>query len=360
MQSCRLRRAAAFLGSWELCFAGVCESLGFASADQFRAALPQLAAKIDAAARDYSALTGTEYAFAYSTLASTPALKRQAALMEAVHTTEFARALEEWTGNDRVDLLSGGGAGGSGFMLPGGDFALPPGDSRERLADLDLRVAYRDRLLLPHAGCLPDIGAPECRVPATQCNHLYSADGDRAGATCGQGLDPRGVHAATCNVGGGLDAGHDAIRDWLHRLLTRWTGQVVLKEQRVPRWDRVRKVRGLPVMVQARGPDGQLRWNADGSRVLVEDWERARLDVSFTDADGRLTHIDVSVIAAATTQVAEIRHRGDASKPGRAAAQREDGKRRRYPPADNPSEPLVVWCSPSRAEAAWEKRRCYS
>jgi hypothetical protein len=145
-----------------------------------------------------------------------------------------------------------------------------------------------------------------------------------------------------------LDAGHDATRDWLKRTLERWTGQTILTEQRVPQWDRIRRVRGEPAMVQERTPDGQLLFTADGSRKMVPDWERARLDVSFMDADGRLTHVDVSFASAATIQVDEIRLRGDPARAGRAASQREDDKRRRYRPADNPSEPLVVFAVESR------------
>ena len=65
-----------------------------------------------------------------------------------------------------MDLLSGGGPGGSGFMLPGGGVDLGLGERRECLSDLDLRVAYRDRLLLPHAGCIPGVGAPEASPEA--------------------------------------------------------------------------------------------------------------------------------------------------------------------------------------------------
>ena len=81
---------------------------------------------------------------------------------------------------------------------------------------------------------------------------------------------------------------------------------------------------------------------------MEPEWERARLDVSFMDADGRLTHVDVPFASAATIQVAELRLRGDPAGAGRAASQREDEKRRRYPPAANPSEPLVVFAVESR------------
>ena len=88
--------------------------------------------------------------------------------------------------------------------------------------------------------------------------------------------------------------------------------------------------------------------------VLAPDWERARLDVSFMDADGRLTHVDVSFASAGTIQVDELRLRGNPSKPGRAAALRAAEKRRRYKPADNPTEPLVVFAVESRGRLGEE------
>ena len=79
---------------------------------------------------------------------------------------------------------------------------------------------------------------------------------------------------------------------------------------------------------------------------MEEVWERARLDVSFDDADGRQTHVDVSFANAATITADEQRRR--ATHAGRAAAQREGDKRRRYKQADNPSEPLVVFAIEGR------------
>ena len=94
--------------------------------------------------------------------------------------------------------------------------------------------------------------------------------------------------------------------------------------------------------------------HSDGSPVLEPDWERARLDVSFMDADGRLTHVDVTFASAGTVQADELRLRGDLAKPGRAAAQRAGDKRRRYKPADNPTEPLVVFAVESRGRLGEE------
>ena len=57
--------------------------------------------------------------------------------------------------------------------------------------------------------------------------------------------------------------------------------------------------------------------------------ERAKLDVSFDNAQGRRVHIDVAITDAATVDVDELRRRSE--KDGRAATSKEDQKRVRYP-----------------------------
>ena len=49
VQSAKLRRAAAFLGSWELCLHDVAAAVGLSSAEAVRARLPALVADIAAA-----------------------------------------------------------------------------------------------------------------------------------------------------------------------------------------------------------------------------------------------------------------------------------------------------------------------
>ena len=60
-------------------------------------------------------------------------------------------------------------------------------------------------------------GANE-RRPAQQCNHQYS----KGSKVCGHSLvqadstpDVKGKHQQKCNVGGGVDARHNRLRDWL-------------------------------------------------------------------------------------------------------------------------------------------------
>ena len=49
VQSAKLRRAAAFLGSWKLCLHDVAPAVGLSSAEAVRARLPALVADITAA-----------------------------------------------------------------------------------------------------------------------------------------------------------------------------------------------------------------------------------------------------------------------------------------------------------------------
>ena len=73
LQSATKRRLAAFLGSWELCFAGVCAALGSPAAAAFRASCPCAAAAISAAA---GAVESPAYRFDWAQLFGTPRQKR--------------------------------------------------------------------------------------------------------------------------------------------------------------------------------------------------------------------------------------------------------------------------------------------
>ena len=88
------------------------------------------------------------------------------------------------------------------------------------------------------------------------CRHRHAEDR----SLCNAVIDPRGHHAATCEVGGGVVARHNGARDWLAYWIAAQSGQTVSIEQYVPRWDRV---------------------DDDGSVM------RARLDVVFSEAADR-------------------------------------------------------------------------
>ena len=105
-----------------------------------------------------------------------------------------------------------------------------------------------------------------------------------------------------CEVGGGVVAQHNGVRDWLSGWIAEQSGQIVSLEQFVPRWDRVEE---------------------DGSVT------RARLDVAFLDTQARSMYADVAIVAASTICPATQRVR--AARNGAAAARAEDGKRLRYP-----------------------------
>ena len=128
----------------------------------------------------------------------------------------------------------------------------------------------------------------------------------------------------TCDIGGGVTRGHNKIRDWLAELMTRWTGEIALTEQHVPKWDRVERDR-----------QGRVKRDEKGEPI----WKKARLDVQFQDVKGLLTYADVVVTAAMSTDAGKIAQY--AATPGQAAADAEAGKRSRYRPEDNPRAALV-------------------
>ena len=302
-QSAVWRREAAFLGSWELCFHDVARALGFPAAASFRAACPRAVAAVTAA---YSGVApGQAFGWTQCFGASQP--KRQKAYSERVHTSRHAQLLALLSEEDQVDLRSAGGSGA-------GLFLLPPDDPAHKLGDDHLAVAIRRRLRCSFAAGVPD---PAHRP---HCNHRSP----KRGVCCGCALDSRDLHAACCNVGGGVDHGHNRIRDWLKAWLEERLGQRVATEEFVPGWDRP-------------SPTGEVDENG------APKVERARLDVAYVDAEGRRAYADIAVTSAGTAS-ADNRSRR-AAKDGVAAADMVRTKRSRYPAAklpNNPMTPFVV------------------
>ena len=132
-------------------------------------------------------------------------------------------------------------------------------------------------------------------------------------------MDARDLHAATCNVGGGVDFGHNTVRDWLKAWIEEVTGRSASTETRVPAWDK---------------PLTELDPETGQPKVL-----HAQLDVSFLDATGRRAYADVVITSAGTTS-ATVRAKR-ATTDGAAADDAVRGKRARYPPHKNPGQPLV-------------------
>ena len=304
--------------------------MGARSAAEFRTLAPGATAAIHEAERVFRTQADTTYSFDGPGLFTQPEPKRQHALMDLVHVRQRDRLLAALPDEDKVDIESATGVGAGAFLQPpqGPDHVTP------RMSDLHLKVALRRRLRFLHPAHDPTPSRPG---PATHCFHQYARTHERhAGHTCGQvhgpggNLDPRGVHAGYCEVGGHALHGHNAIRDWLATLLAEWTGMPTHTEQRVPEWDR-----------QRTDP-------RSGETV----WERAVLDVRFFDSQGNLTYADVAVVSAGTLSPDTLRQR--AERPGRAAADMVTEKRRRYPPAQHPSAGLVPFVVESLGRPAQE------
>ena len=288
LPSASLRRSAALLGSWEQCFADVARANDASSASSLLTRAPLVAASLEEAVREIRALGVPRYNSDWSGCFNGERPKRQALLSQQVNKNCRRKLLADLGLEDKVDLRSAGGKGGA--------WLLPATRSDHMMPNDHFVVALRLRLRVPNAGHL--------RAPAdqgSQCHHRYVGSGMR----CQGLLDTRGHHSLTCNVGGAVDARHNHVRDWLFRLLSSWQVLGVLREQFVPAWDRVRRVRGQDIV------------------------ERARLDVVFLDHHGRRCFVDIVIPTAASTCPEVIRAR--ASKNGAAAARSEDAKRLRYP-----------------------------
>ena len=107
-------------------------------------------------------------------------------------------------------------------------------------------------------------------------------------------------------------------------------------EQHVPEWDK---------WVQARDPDTRAlktrTVHRDGVAVVepVMELLRAVLDVAFRDDEGTLGYVDVAYTNACSTDAAATLRA--ARTAGKSASEREEQKRKRYPPAANPHAELV-------------------
>ena len=104
---------------------------------------------------------------------------------------------------------------------------LPPKLDEHVMEDAHFQVANRLRLQVPHAGGIASHGQ------ATHCNHRAAASSSK----CGLALDAV-LHALTCSLGGGVKIRHDALKEWLARLLYGQVGQACdlrkVTEQYVP------------------------------------------------------------------------------------------------------------------------------
>ena len=186
--------------------------------------------------------------------------------------------LEGATPDDEADIRSAGGPGQSWVVAQ--DELSPP------ITDKAWLAVVRRRLRMPW---------PSGRGDGT-CHHRK-----KNGQLCGAALDSRGLHALTCNCGGGVDRRHNKIRDEVASWLKEQGHEAVDTEQYVPQWQR-------------RLPDGSL--------------EEARLDVIFRYEAVQL-YADVVVCTPVSADPGRTLR--SSAKDGAAAEAAERGKRRRYP-----------------------------
>ena len=162
--------------------------------------------------------------------------------------------------------------------------------------------------------------------------------------------DVKGIHQQLCNVGGGVDRRHNRLRDWLKGWLERvchvpWADI----EQHVPEWDK---------WTQAKCPTtGALlfrtvRTAAGDVQEPVMEVKHAMLDVAFHDDEGTQGYVDVAYSNACSQDAAETLRA--ARTAGRAASEREEHKRKRYPPAANPHAELIPFVVEARGRLGAE------
>ena len=133
-----------------------------------------------------------------------PALrKRQRAFSRKLNERALGRLLTEGNLADQSRVRSCGGTGAGAWTE-----ALPT-DEALRFSDTDYQVAARFRL-----GQHLSLGGVRCAN-----RYLSEGPGRQAGDRCPKLLDARGVHAATCLVGGHRKATHNGTRDTVAALL---------------------------------------------------------------------------------------------------------------------------------------------
>ena len=205
-------------------------------------------------------------------------------------------------------VQSSGGAHGKAWLLP-------PRHHRHVLADDEMAVNLRRRLLFPD---------PNGRQ-GLSCGHK-AVGGDAACAHVEAAPD-WGIHPLACYVGAGWDLRHDGIRDALFTWLKRRFGaEVVAREQHVPAWSRAK-------------PDGSIEHAVLDVLLMLPGRGRMALDVSVTDA------------ANSTNRRPAAR-----AKAGTAAKSRETEKHHRCAPNTHaPSLVPIVYEAGGRAgrEADW-------
>ena len=259
---------------------------------------------------------------------------KETQLLDALHA-------EDPTRGEACEAYSSGGPVAGDFLLP----PLPgaPGTSVMMMSEDEFVTALRARLRIPYPAFLPRFQRE--RGVAQHCNHQYSS----GSKVCGHRLvrvdgtpDAKGIHQQLCNVGGGVDRRHNSLRDWLWKwLLDVCHVPWAQTEQHVPEWDKwvpAKDEHGVPKL----GPQGE----------PVQELLCAKLDVAFRDEEGVQGYVDVAYTNATGGDAATTYARG--STAGKAASEREDQKRRRYPPALHPHAEMIPFVVEARGRVGAE------
>ena len=337
-----------------MCLGAVAAALRFTTADQLLGAAERSVRAPLAEAAPIIRAWVPGYSFEAAELFEEPEAKRQAELMDAVHAAKEAELytalwVEDPTGDAAAEAYSSGGPHSGDFLLPPAPGA--PGDKVLTMPEDEAVTAIRARLRVPFPSFLPRFRRE--RGVAQQCNHQYS----RGSTVCGHRIvradgrpDEKGIHQLLCNVGGSVDRRHHKLRDWLKKWLVEvchvpWADT----EQVVPEWDEWVQARcsvtGAPRFRTVRGPEGPVQ-----EAVMV--LKQAVLDVGYRDDEGVLGYVDVSYTNACTFDAASTLRA--ARTAGKAASEREDHKRKRYPPEKNPHVELVPFVVEARGRLGAE------
>ena len=211
---------------------------------------------------------------------------KQSALMVKQHTTSLNTALSQASVQEAAFLRSCGGAGVGAFLNG------PP--AKEMLMADDIwETAVRFRLNMPHAGM------PAIPASSMQCQHRHLSKA----TMCNQPLGNDNNHAIHCSKGGWTQRRHDAVARVLAGIQSDVFEVASHFNQATPQWDHQK---------------------ANG------EWERAYMDLVYTDHQGQPQYVDVALVSAVagSTDVVLKASRKD----GAAAARATERKHDRYGP----------------------------
>lgn len=284
VQYATARRNAAFFASWSTAVEEVAADVGCTSVADALDCLPVLRGQLEQA-RSGLAEQGVRLSDGAALANTLQYPSPQGLMMEKVQKTTHVALKRRLPFPQKAELAGAGGPGSSGFLAY-------PTEAVCSLEDTQWSTALRQRLHLRRAEH-DDATLP---LATGTCKNRVAG-----GAVCGQALDDRGFHSATCQCGGGVLRRHARLGRVLGSFLTRWRHEAPLFEQRVPAWDRL---------------DG------DGHT------ERAVLDLQYQDEDGA-RWIDGSIRHPAAGSAAHVQLA--ARRDGEASRRGERDKHTRYP-----------------------------